>query len=373
MNIQSNVRPPYEWKCSKMNKIALITIHDTLNFGSLMQTFALYSAIQRLGFDVTLLDYKNESISKRERTYRLQDSCTVKELYKAIFHHRFLEKKHRYFWQFIRDRMKITQPYDKQTVYMANANFDTFIVGSDIVWGMEITGNDLNYMLQFVNNDKIKLAFSSSIGKRWPKEMDLRIGALLSRFDWITVREQLAVEWVKEVIPGSNVSETCDPTMLWDQTFWMQFYRERLTPSNEYILTYLSTDDKRTVKDAMRYGKEYGLPVYYINYGHALPGVKNIRPATVEEWISLFVRAHTVFTASYHGILFALYFQKPLFWQNRANPARTESLSRELGIENREGNMDNYIKNEKMDYSQINRKIQQKRDESWSILKNMFQ
>lgn len=355
-----------------MKKVALITIHDTLNFGSLMQTFGLYSAIQKLGYDITLLDYKNEAISKRESTYGFKDIHTVKGLYKAFFHHGFLERKYRSFWKFIRDRMKISQPYDCKTIKGANEVYDAFIVGSDIVWGMEITGGDMNYMLQFVNEDKKKLAFSSSVGTRWPTDMDLEIGTLLSRFDAISVREELAVKWVNEVAPGIKVCETCDPTMLWDREFWSQFCRSGLTQRGEYILTYLTTDDKRTVRDAVAYGKKHHLPVYYINYGHAVPGVKNIRPGTVEEWISLFAHAHTVFTASYHGILFALYFERPLFWQSRANPARTQSLSRELCIQNREGIIDNYSLDAKMDYRLINRLIQRKREESWHVLRAML-
>ena len=348
----------------KMKKIALITIHDTLNFGSLLQTFALYSAIKYLGCDITLLDYKNKAIGVRESTYQFKDSRTVKEFYKAIFHHGFLEKKHCSFWRFIRSKMKLSCPYDYITVNEANRDYDGFIVGSDIVWGMEITGNDLNFMLQFADDDKIKLAFSSSVGTRWPKEMDAKIGTLLRRFDNISVREQLAVKWIKEVAPELDVYETCDPTMLWDRKFWAQFCRPELVPSNEYVLVYLTTEDKKTVRDAIEYGKKQHLPVYNINFGHAIFGVKNVRPSTVEEWISFFAYANTVFTASYHGILFALYFEKPIFWQSRGNPARTQSLSKELGIQDREGTAENY--------QRINHLIQQKRDDSWRILQEML-
>lgn len=355
-----------------MEKIALLTIHDTLNFGSLLQTYGLYSALQRLGSDVTLLDYKNEAIAKRESTYRLADSRTIKELYKAIFHHGFLEKKHRSFWKFIRDNMKVSQPYDGGNIGEANKDYNAFIIGSDIVWGMEITGYDLNYMLKFAADDKRKYAFSSSVGTRWPAAMDGEIGALLNRFDQITVREQMAAEWVKEVAPFVQVCETCDPTMLWDRSFWGRFVKKELAPNKPYILTYLTTDDKKTVKDSVSYGKTHHMPVYYINYGHALPGVKNVRPATVEEWISLFANTHTVFTASYHGILFALYFERPLFWQSRANPARTQSLSAELGIADREGTKENYDEDKGMDYGHIGCLIRQKRETSWEVLKGML-
>lgn len=40
-----------------MKKIGLITIHDTLNYGSLLQTYALYKAIESLGVEIELIDY----------------------------------------------------------------------------------------------------------------------------------------------------------------------------------------------------------------------------------------------------------------------------------------------------------------------------
>ena len=54
-----------------MKKIGIITIHDTLNYGSLLQTYALYKAIESLGVEIELIDYKCKAIMDRETTYPL--------------------------------------------------------------------------------------------------------------------------------------------------------------------------------------------------------------------------------------------------------------------------------------------------------------
>ena len=46
--------------------IGLITFHETTNFGSFLQTYALYKAVMDLGYDCEVLDYKCDSIEKRE-------------------------------------------------------------------------------------------------------------------------------------------------------------------------------------------------------------------------------------------------------------------------------------------------------------------
>ena len=356
-----------------MKKIGLLTIHDTLNFGSLFQTYGLYKAIESLGQDITLIDYKNDAIADREKTYRLNQVKSIKDLYKFVFHHSFLEQKHKNFWEFINHNMKTSEVYNKDTIIEANKVFDTFAVGSDIVWGMIITGYDFNYMLQFADDSKRKISFSSSVGTRWPSEYDEIVKKNLCRFDHICVREQLAQKWINEVLPEKQIVETCDPTMLWDRgTLWGEFAKKELVANGDYLLIYLKTDDNRTVKDAIAYGKEHHLPVYNINYNHSIPGVKNIHPTDVYEWISWFAFASCIFTASYHGIMFSLFFEKPFFWYSRANSARTESLSKELGISNREGIFENIKADVKMDYTKINQRIEKKRGQSWAQLKQML-
>ena len=45
--------------------------------------------------------------------------------------------------------------YDRDNVQKANQEFDTFLVGSDLVWDFSINQNDLTYMLDFADKDAV--------------------------------------------------------------------------------------------------------------------------------------------------------------------------------------------------------------------------
>ncbi len=41
-------------------KIACLTFHNSSNYGSVLQAFALQKTIKELGFDYTIIDYSNK-------------------------------------------------------------------------------------------------------------------------------------------------------------------------------------------------------------------------------------------------------------------------------------------------------------------------
>lgn len=354
-----------------MERIGLLTIHDTLNFGSMLQTHALYQAVNSLGYDIRLIDYKNKAIQQRESSWGLTDCRGIKDLVKHFLLHPFLKRKQRYFRQFALDVFEKTEAYDENTIAAANAQFDTFLVGSDIVWGMKITGHDYQYFLKFAEKGKRKLAFSSSVGEKWDDADAREIAVLLRSFQQISVRERQAAEWIRELI-GRTATVTCDPTMLWTVEFWREFSRRAPFEKRQYVLVYFTTEDRRTVKDAVRYGKAHRLPVYFVRYKFFEPGVKNLQVTRIEDWVSLIEHAHTVFTASYHGLLFSLYFHKKVFWYNRENRTRMVSLAKELGIGNWEGTERNIRRDGEINYRRIDQIMEKKREDSWKCLKKML-
>ena len=348
-------------------KIGLLTIHDTLNYGSLLQTYALYQAIQSMHLDVELIDYKCEKIQKRESTFELRDNLNLQGFVKYFMWHKALKKKYLAFWEFMRCHMKISDTYNKYTISNTNALYDVFVVGSDIVWGTNITGHDFTYFLDFANKGKRKIAFSSSVGTKWSQEECGQIATLLNRFDEISVREQLASDWIKEMT-GRDVKVTCDPTMLWGTDFWDKIVDESILPSRKYVLVYLTTSDKQNIEDAKKYANEHNLDVLFINFYKPLKGVHNIKPVSIEQWIALIKNAEVIFSASYHGLLFSLYFHRPVFFYNRGEKSRMISLAEELKIKHREGNAENLENNNPIDFTYIDEKMRVKRDYSWEVL-----
>ena len=81
------------------------------------------------------------------------------------------------------------------------------------------------------------------------------------------------------------------------------------------------------------------------------------------------MNADCVFSASFHGVLFALYFHRPFFYYNRANFSRMESLALWLGLEDRNGEREGAGMGPELDYGRIDGLIGSRRADSWEKLK----
>lgn len=354
-----------------MEHIGLLTIHNTVNYGSLLQTYATYRALSELGCNVKLIDYRCEKIEKREAVPSLQEGKSIKEILRYLLWHKDLQRKHDCFWEFIQDEMKLTETYSIETIKDANRAFDTFVVGSDIVWGTNITGKDMTFFLDFVDENKRKLSFSSSIGTKWEQEEQIEIRKLLKRFEQISVREQLAAQWIQESA-GIKAKVTCDPTMLWKNDFWLEMMDASNMPKENYVLIYLVNPDRKNIIDGITYAKKHGLVACFINFYKPVKGTRTVRPASLQEWIAFFANAKVVFTASYHGLLFSLYFHRDVFYYNRGETSRMISLGEEMRILHREGTDENIQKNIAIDYEYVDAMMDYKRKESWKYLKGLF-
>ena len=355
-------------------KIGLLTIHDTINYGSLLQTFATYTAIKKLGYEVEVIDYKCKAICERETTYSLSETKKASDIVKWLLWHKKLKEKKDNFDSFARNEMKLSSTsYEQDNVKDTNDIYKTFIVGSDIVWGMNITGNDFTYFLDFTEENKNRISFSSSIGTAWEQQFITDIKRNLLRFDNISVREQLAAEWVTETI-DREVPVTCDPTMLWDSDYWDKYTDDQILPKEKYVLIYMAMNDRSNITDGIAYAQKKGMKAYYIDFYKTKPvkGLGVVKPVSVQQFISLIKNADTIFSASYHGLLFSLYFHKNVFFYNRGNKSRMASLSEELKIQNREGTAINLNMDNAIDYEFVDSVINKKRQESWTYLENVL-
>lgn len=245
-------------------KLGLLTIHNTQNYGSLLQTYSTYKALHKIGVDIDLIDYRNDAITKREKPNDLKESISVKQIVKYFIWGNAQKRKYNSIMRFLKENTSMSPEYDKGSIVNANKVYDGFIVGSDIVWGTNITGRDMTYFLDFASDDKRRYSFSSSIGTKWTTEENDMIKPLLQRFDRISVREELASEWIKELI-GKKPTVTCDPTVLWEPSFWSEFVLDGYAPKGKYVLIYAVNPDKRNISDGIKYAEKKGIPAYFIN------------------------------------------------------------------------------------------------------------
>ncbi len=346
-------------------RIGLLTIHHTTNFGSALQTYALYMALKEIANSVEIIDYRCRAVENRELLkWKLKDP---KSIYRFLRYSGSFREKSRIFSEFLGSYARISRIYDQNSIGCSNRDYDIFLAGSDIVWGLNVTGNDLTYFLDFVEKGKKKVAFGSSAGIRWPQSHSCRIGALLREFDHIGVRETSLALWVGEV-SGREADVVCDPTMLWDAQSWERLAGENRMIGERYVIIYFCDPQEKILRDAVKYAEKRALSVYYINYGRPVSNIHTIKPMHIREFLNLIMNADCVFSASFHGVLFSLYFHRPFFYYNRANFSRMEALSLWLGLEDRDGAKDNAGMDKAIDYKRIDGLIESRRKDSWDKL-----
>lgn len=351
-----------------MDRIGILTFHRTTNFGSYLQTYGLYKKIQDLGYECEIIDYRCPAVEERENLAR-SNKKGLRNFAKRILLQPALDRKAKSLSDFSSEYMRFSESYNPNNIINANNSFDKFIVGSDIVWGIDITGCDLNYFLAFAEDSKKKFAFSASVGNETNAHSD-EIKPLLNRFDKIAVREKSAADWVRR-ISDKSAEWVCDPTMLLTVDEWKNVIPVEQI-ERDYVLVYFSNPGKKAIRDAIKYARENNKKVLYINYGLREKDVVNIKPKSLNEFVSYIAFADHVFTASYHGMLFSLYFEKELTFYTRDHASRMISLSERLGIQEQLGDnksIENYFP---IDYSLVDKKISDFRDDSIRVLSYML-
>lgn len=354
-----------------MKKVGLLTYHHTTNFGSLLQTYALYKKVQELGYECEVIDYRNEAVEKREFVKKLYQCTSLRQIKNHLKYSKYRKRKAKAFSDFVRLNMKVSEKsYHINNIKEANGKYDCYLVGSDLVWDFTINDSDKTYMLDFADDKTKKVAFASSVGQIWSHEEQNIVKGLLNRFDYIGVREH-SIQEKLETITDKQIDFVCDPTMLVTSDSWKKMASTRCI-SEDYVLVYMSNEGLSIYSDAIEYGKKNNLAVYLISYGWVPQGMKPIRPNCIEEFLSLIMHANTIFSASYHGMLFSLYFNKEFFYYNRGWKERMKSIAEFLQITERET-----WKSEKdyksLNYEEINRKLDSFRTQSIHYLSHYLE
>ena len=350
-----------------MPKVGLVTFHRSTNFGSYLQAYALYRKICDLGCNCDVIDYRCPAVEARE-------GLAVKihgprDLAKRVLFGPALDRKKRALDEFATKNMTFSRPLGPgETCSVANS-YDVVVAGSDIIWGRDITEGDYTYFLDFAGEGTKKVSFASSVGSYDQRDDDEEVARLLRRLDRIAVREDGAVDWV-ERLAGKHAELVCDPTMLLTAEEWEKIVRPvNIKPG--YVLVYFNSPDGSCLADAKLYAERHGLTVKYINYGLPVKGTKSVKPASLSDFLGLIKCADAVFTASYHGMLFSLYFGRDMRFYTRCHSTRMLSLAKRLGVLDRCGDGTHGEEMPAIDWPRVQARISAFRNESTDILKEM--
>lgn len=258
-----------------------------------------------------------------------------------------------------------------------NKQYDMFICGSDMIWSEEFQEDWDFFFLNFASKEK-SFSYAPSFGKNTLLESNkMRVKKYLESFSKVTCREEAGVELVRS-ISDIPIFQVLDPTMLLTKSEWEEVIgtNDRII-KQPFVFMYLfgKNDSSRKVyinDIEKKYGKAYKLP-FNKRESRNFP-IESIGPI---EYIRFFRDAEFIITDTFHGLMFALIFNKPFVVLDRNDTSKWAQYSDRMTSTLKMFDLyDRYIYTDKMfardlteiDYKNINQKIAEKREESLSYL-----
>lgn len=363
-------------------KIGIVTFHRALNFGAMLQAFALQQTLSEK-HDAKLLDYRCAAI---EGSYYPQGGVrgSVKFGLKWILRHKrtkhaYLKRKN--FINFSDKYLETTDiSYTKDNVAEANRSFDTFICGSDQVWNPGITGEDYNYFLEFADAGK-KFSYAGSFGNigdilSHPRKE--KIKRLLSDFRIPLIREDDGFQVLNclKVENAERAQKVCDPVFLLSREEWIE--KLGLKPvDGKYILVYFVAKQTNALEIAKKMAERLQMDVRYLDaagrYEDCPDWCINEMDAGPKRFLELLLGAEYVLTTSFHGMAFSTILNKQFYYEldkgtgNRNS--RLETIAEVFGLQEREITSENMPDYETaIDYQVVNEKLAKYSGESKKLL-----
>lgn len=368
----------------KINKIVgIITLHRVVNYGSVLQTYALQEIIKKIGLIPEVIDYYPKRLTRfgmlkriKNKGNRYKKSFIIRNVARLIIMPSYILRFNTFF-SFLQKFINLSKKTykDEESINKEIFNYDIYCTGSDQVWNSGWNEKiDHPYFLTFAPDDKKKIAYAASFGKKELDEFEIEeTRKMLKRYDSISVREKSGVNIVKS-LGIENVENVVDPTLLLTGDDWRKISSNKYM-DKKYILVYNLNRNKKIDNYAKSLSEKTGLKIIYLSYQlhEFYKKGKMVCNPKVEHFISLIDNATYVITDSFHATSFSLNLntQFIIVYPGKYS-TRLQSILELLNLENRVAKNENeldIIKNE-IDYKMVNENLKKMRNDSINWLKN---
>lgn len=375
-------------------KIGIITQPLAINYGGLLQNYALQTILKRLGHDVytiNRIDIPEIYVSNIFQKSRFFVNQIIKRILGRPFNLLYHEYNHirKNCINFVCRNINLTETFKSQEDLLRLINeydFDGYVVGSDQVWRPCYSLNIYNDFLDFCQ-DKInikRIAYAASFGvKDWEftDEGTKECSRLLRLFDAVSVRESSGMELCEKYL-GVNAAHVLDPTLLLEKDDYIKLVEENKEPHCSGNLFCYILDNNEIIENAINdIERKMSLKSFQVKAEKNNPehrrwnGLDDYVVPSPTKWLRAFMDTEIVFTDSFHGCVFSIIFNKQ-FWvignKDRGN-ARFESLLQLFGLEDRRINIEDVNKvnlSVKIDWDRVNSIKEEWKKKSISFLKD---
>lgn len=376
-----------------MKKIGLITYENIADGkGRFLQAYALYSAIEQLGYLPEVIDYYPKRDSSKSRKLirmlkninklRLYANEVLKVLEKKLIK-KELKEKYELYKTFIKNNIRTTESIiGTDEIQNANLKYDAYVCGSDQIWNPKFLGKDPTYYLQFAPEYK-RIAYAPSLGTNNISQEDLKfLCDMIRNIPRLSVRESSSAKMLSKEIK-EDVFNAIDPTLLMTREWWNNFANKSIE-KEPYVLTFFFDNSTYPRKIANEIATQLGCKI--ISIPDTIRDILTYKNKRIgigpEEFVSLFKNATFICTQSFHGTVLSLLYNRPFYVFDRETKAyvsgvfsRINDLLGMVGLENRILKSGQQIPNDilKIDYLTVNKILEIKRKESMEYLRESLE
>jgi hypothetical protein len=358
-----------------MKTAGMITVHRTLNYGTMLQMYACAHLFEQYGYNVVYIDYHRENDitdsemkaicqfvkSRVERESDLKRKVIV--FGKSILQYSDSKKFYDVCKSFTYQNFKLTSPsFSLEDIKNDLPLFDLFCSGSDQIWNSDYNGGvDEAYMLSFVPNGIKKIAFASSIGKdRLNANEKLLFKKYLASYSAISVRERSAKELLSSI--GIDAYSVIDPTLMLNTLAWDKIAAPKQI-NKKYLLIYKLKGDTILDEIAKKIAEKKGLEIVRVSFSRYRRNKNetSIVLPSVNEFLSLVKYADYVVTNSFHGTCFSINYHVPFTVVAREKyNTRVSNILETVGLEDRMmiGFNDNKLIIDDIDFDSVEKKLE---------------
>lgn len=360
-------------------KIGILTFPNSTSYGAVLQMYALYKSVEKLGAEAEIINYHN-SFMKQRKHYRSLNSLsqgkrTLKNIAIRIVHSRQIVS-----FRDFEKKMRMYPPKPEQDISMISnvgMRYDAVICGSDQVWNAHITGGDMHFYLDFCRENTKRISYAPSFGKvAYSYGMEDQIKQELGKFSHISVREQEGQHYVEQTT-GRRPELVLDPTFLLHRKEWEVLEKAYAIPQDGYIVYYAIRSSATLLNFCRELAEKENKKIVIIG-GNFLKRYKNkdcrvtyAPDLSPEEWLYVIHHADYVVTNSFHGTAFSIHYQKDFYVEFSSDTnSRLEEIIQLCALEDRVIDHVNLQCSTPIDYASVECRLAQRREQSLAFLQN---
>ena len=324
-----------QWGDKQTMKIGILTVHDQINYGAILQAFALQSVLSDLGHEVLVFDRKMDPVhgSLLGPIENGNIECWVKLIARGFLGlGDFADMMRRIrTWRFIRQHLHLTKyRFLSWAEAPDNLGVDLIVIGSDQVWNTK--HHDPHVFLLDSSHNVPAISYAASFGTDSIDEEWFSLFARqLPKLQKISVREKQARVILSKL--SLSAQRVVDPTLLPEKTLWGQFVKRRATKRRLLVCYFATQPSLVVIRDLLSFSKRNdcnveifvgAIPIPLPDSttawrNHIIKLLLFLNPrihfmfgALPNVFVNSVANADWIVTSAFHGLMFSCIFRKQI-------------------------------------------------------------